>query len=66
MGRIQNYARYDGEAFILVDKHFNKAFEKGGLTGKKDSGRQPEIDRTRLRRILLESIPEEKIYWGGD
>ena len=61
---FKRYARYDGEAFILADKHFNKVFETGGAAGEEESGGRPEIDRTRLREILLDSVPAEKIQWG--
>ncbi|KAF2718346.1 FAD/NAD(P)-binding domain-containing protein [Polychaeton citri CBS 116435] len=53
-------ARYDGQAFKAVDKDCNVICDQGheGQDGK------PEIDRKDLRRILLNSVPTEKIRWG--
>ncbi|KAI4148359.1 MAG: hypothetical protein LQ340_005116 [Diploschistes diacapsis] len=61
---FKKYVRYDGEAVILSDKEFNKIYEKDGAAGEQDSTGRPEIDRKRLREILLESVPAEKILWG--
>ena len=56
------HARYDGEAAIFCDKNFKKYFEHGGNTEETSNGR-PEIDRTKLREILLDSLPEGIIRW---
>ena len=56
---FQSHARYDGEATIWADKNFKKYFECGGSTEETSNGR-PEIDRTKLRDILL----EDTIRWG--
>ena len=61
---FQKYVRYDGESFVLADKDFKKYVELGGAEGEEDSSGRPEIDRKRLRQILLESVPDEKIHWG--
>ena len=55
---FQKHARYDDTVFSLADKLGNRLLEVG-------QGRDaPEIDRSQLRQILLDSIPEEKVKWG--
>lgn len=56
---FQKHARYEGEDFILCDKHGKKQIEI------KDTERgRPEIDRVVLRGMLLESLPEGMVRWG--
>lgn len=51
-------ARYEDTAFSVVTK-------SGETLLKAGQGRDaPEIDRSELRRILLDSIPSDKIKWG--
>ena len=57
------YARYDGEAFNLTDKHLHSVIKFGGSTESSSWGR-PEIDRARLRQILVDSLPEGTIRWN--
>ncbi|RDL36736.1 Uncharacterized protein BP5553_06088 [Venustampulla echinocandica] len=55
---FKRYARYDDTVFTLAD-NFGKRLVKVG------QGRDaPEIDRSDLRKILLDSIPKDKIKWG--
>lgn len=58
------YARYDGDEKIIADKNATVLVHIGG--GKKSGiqGDVPEIDRERLKEILLESVPEECVRWG--
>ena len=62
MAAYKKYARYDGEAIRLVDKNLKTYIGMGGATESTSRGR-PEIDRERLRQILLESLPEGVIQW---
>ncbi|KAI9812574.1 MAG: hypothetical protein M1827_004563 [Pycnora praestabilis] len=57
------YARYDGEETIVADKN---ATELVHVRGGKRAGPfdRPEVDRERLKEILLESVPEECMKWG--
>ena len=58
---FQKYARYDGQEFIIADKNATELVHLGGVGGPLD---RPEIDRQRLKEILLESVPEECVRWG--
>ena len=57
------YARYDGEALNLADKNLVSVIRVGGSTEASSRGR-PEIDRARLRQILVNSLPEGTIRWN--
>ena len=57
------YARFDGEALSVVDKHKTAVIKMGG-TSKNSSRGRPEIDRVQLRQLLVESLPEGVIQWG--
>lgn len=57
------YARYDGEAINLADKNLVSVIKVGGTTEASSRGR-PEIDRARLRQILVNSLPEGTIRWN--
>jgi 2-polyprenyl-6-methoxyphenol hydroxylase-like FAD-dependent oxidoreductase len=56
-------ARFDGEALKVCDKKLTMYISTTGTTENSTRGR-PEIDRTSLREILLNSVPEEIIRWG--
>lgn len=53
-------ARYDDQYDALYDHHGTLHFEHEGT-----SGDRPEIDRTQLRTLLLESLPEGTVHWGA-
>ena len=57
------YARYDGEAMNVADKNLFSVLKLGGTTEASSRGR-PEIDRARLRDILVDSLPEGTIRWN--
>ncbi|KAK7526707.1 uncharacterized protein IWZ02DRAFT_179996 [Phyllosticta citriasiana] len=58
------FARYDGEAIRITDKHLNNFISRPPSTNEGDSRGAPEIDRSDLRRILTESVPADVIRWG--
>jgi len=57
------HARFDGEAFTMVDSRNRRYVEISGGTEKTSNGR-PEIDRTKLRDMLLKAIPQDCIQWN--
>jgi len=54
-------ARYEDQGDRLLDQHAHVHFSHEE-TG---SGDRPEIDRTALRRILLDALPPQYIRWGS-
>ncbi|RSM50754.1 FAD-dependent monooxygenase [Amycolatopsis balhimycina DSM 5908] len=50
-----------GECTRILDKHNNLLREDPD----DGDGRRPEVDRGRLRRILLDSLPASTIRWGS-
>ncbi|CAE6425296.1 unnamed protein product [Rhizoctonia solani] len=56
------YARYDAQAMKIVVKSGDIVFEDG--PGEDDESSRPEIDRTALRNILLESFGVSNVKWG--
>ena len=57
------YVRYDGEAMKLCDKNLlcyvkSNASKTGSTTGR------PEIDRSRLREILYNSLQKDTVEWN--
>lgn len=61
--KYKKHARYDGEAIRLTDKNLKTYLKLGGTTEATSRGR-PEIDRERLREILLQSLPPGTIRWN--
>lgn len=57
------YARFDGDELIFADKNATELIHVGGGE-KAGSLNRPEIDRKRLKEILLESLPAECVKWG--
>ena len=63
---FQKFARYDGESMLVTDKNLTTWMRRSpGKPGQKQKLQEaPEIDRSDLRKMLLESVPEESIRWG--
>lgn len=57
---FQKYARYESEDLIIVDKTGKRHIE----ISDQETGR-PEIDREKLRMILLDAVPDSMIRWGA-
>ncbi|NBH02979.1 FAD-dependent monooxygenase [Amycolatopsis sp. SID8362] len=55
-------AREEGEALRILDRHGVVRFEE---TAEASGGTRPEIDRSALKRILVESLPGGAIRWGA-
>ena len=64
MAEFEQWARYDGEALVIADKNATGVVRMGGST-KEGQGAwsRPEIDRERLRELLLASV-EGAVKWG--
>ena len=59
---FRKYARYDGEELVIADKNATEFIhlrggENGGILDR------PEINREQLKKILLESVPDEYVRW---
>lgn len=59
------YARFDGDALQVCDKHMCRYLNlKSSRDGGRFTQRKPEIDRVKLRRILIDSLPANTVRWG--
>ncbi|MGE6762991.1 FAD-dependent oxidoreductase [Corallococcus interemptor] len=54
-------ARYDDQGDAIYDAQGTLHFQHNEAS----SGDRPEIDRTQLRSLLLDSLPSERIRWGS-
>ncbi|GJN73335.1 hypothetical protein PLICBS_007413 [Purpureocillium lilacinum] len=59
---FQQFARYDGQYAAIVDKDLKYHMVRGAED--RSLGERPEIDRARLREILIDSLPPGTIQWG--
>jgi len=57
---FRRHARYDDQGTRLLDRHGALRYDDPGSL---DDGR-PEIDRSALRGLLLESLPASCVRWG--
>jgi len=53
-------ARYEDQGSRLYDKHAQLLFDDQG-----SDGNRPEVDRTALRAMLLDSLPPSSVHWGS-
>jgi len=61
--QAKKHLRYDGQDMIITTKNLNHVFEERN-SGENSDGNRPEMDRTALREMLIDSIGNENIRWG--
>ncbi|KAH8125452.1 hypothetical protein ACSS6W_010539 [Trichoderma asperelloides] len=60
-----SHARYDGQYMAITDKDLHYYVVRGlDAESTVAFGERPEIDRVKLREILLASLPEGTVKWG--
>lgn len=57
------YARFEGESMQFTDKNLRRYMNMPAPKSGKSRGR-PEIDRSLLRQILVDSLPADMIKWN--
>ncbi|MEV7045590.1 NAD(P)/FAD-dependent oxidoreductase [Amycolatopsis sp. NPDC051061] len=60
-GQFRAIAREEGEALRILDHDGVVRFEEGA---EASGGTRPEVDRGALKRILVESLPDDVVRWG--
>lgn len=60
MDVFQTIARYEDQGTRLLDKRGQLLFEERDAA----SGHRPEVDRTALRTMLLDALPEATVRWN--
>lgn len=60
---LSKFLRPEGEALRITDHTPTILYDEGPDSGS-SPGTRPEVDRTQLRSLLLESIPPDTIKWG--
>lgn len=60
-----SHARYDGQYMAITDKDLHYYVVRGvDVESSAAFGERPEIDRVKLREILLDSLPAGTVKWG--
>jgi 2-polyprenyl-6-methoxyphenol hydroxylase-like FAD-dependent oxidoreductase len=63
--QFHKHARYQGQDLVITDKTGNVRFQEVGGDGPTGGDYdRPEIDRTILRHMLIDSLEEGTIQWG--
>ncbi|WP_085317147.1 FAD-dependent oxidoreductase [Derxia lacustris] len=57
---FKRIARYEDQGTRVLDKSARLLFEDAG-----SDGNRPEVDRTDLRALLLDSLPARTVRWGA-
>ncbi|KAI0505186.1 monooxygenase [Xylaria bambusicola] len=58
---FENFARYEAAVFTVQDAQGGNRYR---ADAEGDEEQRPEIDRVQLRKILLDSVPAERVKWG--
>ncbi|KAI1423170.1 monooxygenase [Xylaria sp. FL1777] len=58
---FENFARHEAAVFTVQDWRGGNRYRADPGEGDND---RPEIDRARLRKLLLDSIPATRVRWG--
>ncbi len=60
---LSKILRPEGEAMRITDRTSTILYNESSDPGP-GQGTRPEVDRTQLRSLLLESIPQDTVKWG--
>lgn len=61
---FKKHGRYDGQYLAIVAKNLHYHFVRDAGNAAGMTGECPEIDRAKLREILIESLPDGMVQWG--
>ncbi|KAH6605038.1 hypothetical protein Trco_006745 [Trichoderma cornu-damae] len=63
--KFLSHARYDGQYLAITDNNLHYYIVRGADAESNIAfGERPEIDRVKLREILLDSLPKGAVKWG--
>ena len=58
------FLRYEGEELVIADKNGTELIHQKDAPQIEGFDARPEIDREKLKEILLKAVGEEKVQWG--